>query len=283
VAHPLGGHDPFRDPETITETEAREWAAVLDQRGVAPDQVALRRRLVELVRLKSGATAVDLGCGTGVLLADLARAVGPKGRAVGVEPQPVFVDWARQRMAREGLTWAEVRAGRAERSGLPDASADACLALTVLNHVPAALLTQALAEMMRVVRPGGRVLSADQDADTWTIDHPDRELTRRLVIYDSDQRFADGWTGRRLRGLFLDAGLTDVEVQVLPTVDDTEGSYLQGRAERLALRAAEMGVIGPDQAERWIDELREVAARGRFFSSINYYACVGVRPARGPG
>lgn len=74
-------------------------------------------------------------------------------------------------------------------------------------------------------RSGGRVVSANQDTETWVVDHPDRSLTRRLVQFYADQRFADGWTGRRLRSLFLHAGLIDVETR----------AARRGRYERLVV------------------------------------------------
>jgi hypothetical protein len=68
-------------------------------------------------------------------------------------------------------------------------------------------------------------VSANQDTETWVVDHPDRSLTRRLVQFYADQRFADGWTGRRLRSLFLHAGLIDVETR----------AARRGRYERLVV------------------------------------------------
>jgi ubiquinone/menaquinone biosynthesis C-methylase UbiE len=61
-----------------------------------------------------------------------------------------------------------------------------------------ATLDAVLAEARRVLKPGGRLVSADHDAGTRVIDHPDRETTRAIIGYDCDHLFADGWLGRRL-------------------------------------------------------------------------------------
>lgn len=275
---PIGTHDAFRDVASWDDDTARTWVEALDLRASSPDQTRLRRRLVELAGLRLGDTAVEVGCGTGALLCDLARAVGAGGRVVGVEPQPAFVEAAEGRLSREGISSvAEVRNESAARLGLADESSAAALAQTVLIHLPDEVLRAALAEMVRVVRRGGRVVSADQDGDTWVIDHPDRELTRRVVRFNSDQRYADGWTGRRLRRLFHAGGLRDVEVHVFVHADTGAASYLYGMAERLGAAAAEAGAITHDERLRWLAALRELAARGDFFSSINYYVCVGRR------
>lgn len=275
---PLGTNDPFRDLETWDEHTARFWMEALEQRAVAADQRRLRTRLIQLAGIQTGDTVIEVGCGTGALLADLTRAVRPGGHAIGIEPQPVFAEATRQRLLREGLaSAAEVRTARAEHLDLLNAQATACLAQTVFIHLPADALQQTLAAMVRAVRHGGRVLSVDQDGDSWVIDHPERELTRRIARFNSDQRYADGWRGRQLRRLFLETGLVHVEVHCWVHSDTDASSYLFGMAERLALAASEAGVVDREEAIRWIDDLRDLAAQGHFFSSINYYACVGVR------
>jgi len=268
--------DPFQEPAAWDVETARQWAEILDLRASNPDQMLLRRELLNAANLRPGDTAVEIGCGTGVLLAELAEAVGPTGSVVGVEPQPVFAEAARRRLAQRGLGGsAEVHNRDAQLLPLGDATADACVAQTVLVHIPDAAAV--LAEMCRVVRRGGRVASIDQDGDTTVIDHPDRELTRRLVRFSSDHRFADGWTGRRLPRMFRAAGLTDMQVTVRTHVDTEPGSFLHGIALRLAESAMEAGAVGENEGSRWLAQLAELADAGSFFSSINYYLCVGAR------
>jgi len=275
----LGAHDPFRDVASWDTDTAQEWVSALERRATSPDQVALRELLLGKAALGPGDTAVEVGCGTGPRLLDLASAVAPDGHVIGVEPQPVLADAARTRVAERGIgDSVDVRVGSAEVLPVPDGSAAAAVAQTVLIHLPERVLDAALDEMVRVTRSGGRVVSLDQDGDTWVIDHPDRDLTRRIALFNSDQRYADGWTGRRLPRLFRERGLTDVDVTVRTHVDDTAGSYLHGMASRLAKAAAEAGVVSASDGERWTAELDELAAAGHFFSTINYYLCVGVRP-----
>lgn len=106
---------------------------------------------------------------------------------------------------------------------------------------------------------------------------PDRKLTRRIVRFNSDQRYADGWTGRRLRRFFRAAGLKETEVETLVQVDTEKSSYLFGMAERIANAAAEVGEISPQECRKGLEQLNESAEGGNFFSSINYYICVGIR------
>jgi len=277
---PLGAHDAFKNAAAWDSETSQMWVAALNLRATATDQIALRRQLVSLANLKHGDLAVEVGCGTGALLCDLARAVGASGQVVGVEPQTALAEAARQKIAAKGFSEiATVKNESAEHLSVESETAAACLAQTVLIHLPEQFLQNALAEMARVVRRAGRVVSCDQDGDTWTIDHPDRELTRRIVRFNSDQRYADGWTGRRLRRLFRGAGLHRIEVQTLVHTDTDKSSYLFGMAERIAKAAEEVGAITSVECQAWLEQLNESAAQDNFFSSINYYICAGTRLA----
>ncbi|MGH3550722.1 MAG: methyltransferase domain-containing protein [Pseudonocardiaceae bacterium] len=274
----LGVLDPFRTAASWNAATAASWAAALDQRAAGGDQVRLRARLSQLAALRAGDHAVELGCGTGTLLAELARTVGSGGRVLGVEPQPVFADLARQRAtAVPNGGRVTVHSGSSEEIPVADSTVDACVAQTVLIHLPAPQLCRTLAEARRILRSGGRFVTADQDGDTWVVDHPDRETTRRIVAFNSDQRYADGWTGRRTARLLAEAGYHDVAVQVFTHLDVVAGSYLFGMSVRLAQVAAEAGAIESGRATEWIAALEQRAQAGSFLSSIDYFLCVGTR------
>jgi len=68
-----------------------------------------------------------------------------------------------------------------------------------------------------------------------------------------------------------------VEVQTLVHTDTEKSSYLFGMAERIANAAMEVGEISQEENAKWLTQLNAQAVAGNFFSSINYYICVGVR------
>lgn len=277
---PIGSHDVFRNVENWDAEQARYWVDALNQRAAAPDQTALRARLVEQSGLKPGDAVLELGCGTGRLLSDLAESAGPSGHAVGLEPQPFLAKEAeRFILERKLAVTTRVLPARAEEIPLPGASVDICVAQTVLIHIPADTLARVFAEVKRVLKPGGRFVSADQDGDTWIIDHPQRALTRRVIQFNSDQRYADGWTGRYLRRVFMENGFEEVRIQAWPHSDTERGSYLHTMAVRIAQSAAEHGAISEDECKGWLSELETTMAEGTFFSSICYYCCRGRKPS----
>jgi len=267
----LGSHDDFGRVDQWDEGRANKWAEALDLRADAADQVRLREEILAVAGAAPGDTVIEVGCGTGPLLVSLADAVGADGRLIGIEPQPVLARVAADRMGDR----CEIRVELGSETALPDGIADVCIAQTVLCHLPPDEREATLGRMVRLTRKGGRVVSADQDAETWVIDHPDRQLTRRLVAFYADQRFADGWTGRRLRSLFLQAGLSEVRTRGLIVVDTKVESYQFRIAIDRARSAADAGWITETELAGWVTALEREAEAGRFFSSLNFYVAVG--------
>lgn len=109
------------------------------------------KRLVERLALKAGDRVLDVGCGTGRLTRWIAELVGPEGRVVGIDPLPERIALARAHGA--GLHF---EVGQAEDLGaFADASFDAVSMSAVFHWV--ADKSRALAEIRRVLRPGGRL------------------------------------------------------------------------------------------------------------------------------
>jgi ubiquinone/menaquinone biosynthesis C-methylase UbiE len=262
--------DPFQQARGWDERTALGWASGLDRRAADPQQVALRAGVVAAAGLGPGQVAVEVGCGTGPLLAGLAAAVGPGGTVLGVEPQPTLA-----RLAADRVGAARLALGLGDRLPVRSAVADAVIAQTVLLHVPEPALTATLAEMIRVARPGGRVISVDQDMDGWLIDHPDRETTSRLLRLNTRHRYGDGWAGRTLARRFRAAGLVDVEVVAHPHVDTEHDSHLHGNALRMVAALRDADLVDAADAERWAAALDD---RPTFFSALTYYRCTGTVP-----
>jgi SAM-dependent methyltransferase len=109
--------------------------------------------------LQPGERVVDVGCGAGFDSLIAARMVGSAGQVVGVDMTPAMLEKARQGAVAAGLTNAEFRAGYAEALPAPDGWADVVISNGALNLVPDK--AAALAEMARVLKPGGRLQIGD--------------------------------------------------------------------------------------------------------------------------
>jgi SAM-dependent methyltransferase len=273
----LGALDPYADETSWSAETAEFWIHALEARSASPDQFRMREFVIHNAGLTQGAVAVEIGCGVGALICDLARAV-PGGRVIGVEPQPALGLVARRKKTANAQCSCVVLEASAEDLPLQANTVHLCIEQTVLIHLPKSTAMQGLQEMFRVVRPRRCVMSVDHDADTWAIDHSDRDLTRAIVRFNSDQRFADGWRGRQLRSMFLEVGLVDVETHPWVHVDTGRESYLFVLAERISNAAVDGAFISNKERDGWMRELPKQADRGRFFSSMNFNICRGTKP-----
>jgi SAM-dependent methyltransferase len=128
--------------------------------------------------LAEGATVVDIGCGAGMDLLLAARAVGPGGRAIGIDMTEAMAGRARAGARALGLDHVEVRLGDALDLPVDSGSVDYAISNGVLNLAPDK--RQAYGEVLRVLKPGGQFLYADivvagelseslrRDIDLWT-------------------------------------------------------------------------------------------------------------------
>jgi SAM-dependent methyltransferase len=220
---------------------------ILDAVELRADAVALRRRSYEL--LEPATTVVDVGCGGGRAVAELTeRGV----HAVGVDIDPAMIAAARERWP------GEFHVGGAY--DLPVTDVDGYRADKVLHVLEPA---RALAEARRVLRPGGRIVLLGQDWDAIVIDSGDLAATRRLVRAKAD-KIAVPDAARKYRNLLLDAGFTDVTVEVHAIV---------GTDETMLPAIADIAAGDED----WLAEQRERARTGRLFIAIPMFLAAGRR------
>ena len=121
---------------------------------------AFREQLVSLARLEPGERVLDVGCGTGSLALAARRAVGTAGRVAGVDPSPEMIGRARGKARRAKLAIDFLEAP-AQALPFEPATFDVVLSTLVLHQLPPANLHDAVGELIRVLRPGGRLLLVD--------------------------------------------------------------------------------------------------------------------------
>jgi ubiquinone/menaquinone biosynthesis C-methylase UbiE len=233
---------------------------------------AYKQRTFELLAVEPGASVLDLGCGTGEDAQELARLAGPNGRVVGVDRSEMVIAQARERVPSTSLP-VEFQVADAYDLPFPDATFDRCRADRVFHHLEHP--HRAFAELVRVARPHGRVLLLDPDFETAIVDAPDRALTRRLLNFFCDG-YQDGWMGRRLPGLFREAGLTEVTVEpVTVLLTDLAQANAVLALEETVSRAAEAGAVSESAGTAWIDGLRAASETGRFFAAVSGFIVAG--------
>jgi ubiquinone/menaquinone biosynthesis C-methylase UbiE len=120
----------------------------------------LRRKTVTLASIQPGEHVLDVGCGTGTLALEVARRAGRAGRVVGVDPSSEQIARAHSKAARHNVP-VDFQIGVIEHLAFPDQTFDVVLSTLMMHHLPAPLKRQGLAEIARVLKPGGRLVIAD--------------------------------------------------------------------------------------------------------------------------
>ncbi len=159
----------------------------------------LRQRTAALTRIQPGDAVLDVGCGTGTLALEVARRVGRTGRVAGIDPGAEQIARARKKAARRNVP-IEFQVGVIEQLPFPDQTFDVVLSTLMMHHLPTPLKRQGLAEIARVLKPGGRLVIAD--------------FKRKLERQGRAARFhAGGSSMQDLAALITDAGFEDLETE----------------------------------------------------------------------
>lgn len=245
-----------------------------------PARRAQWEQLLDWLDPRPGERVLDVGCGDGAAVRFLAEKVGPKGRAVGLERLSGRLNQARERSTEIKDLAPTFVGGDARVLPFPAASFDAVLCVNVLEAIPDQL--GALAELRRVLRPGGRILLAHGDYESMVYAGADRDLTRRAVLAYANSKFksyptSDGQMGRHLWARFSKAGFADAEIRVLPLVNTVYREPFLGWVLAQFDTAFIAAVSNLNQAEidRWHAELAAASDRDEYFFCLNLYVCMG--------
>lgn len=255
--------------------QASEHAAYLER--VAASVAERRSRWLDLLRLELDAVVLDAGSGMGEVTRMLAERVGPSGRAVGVDLSAELVERARERAGDVGHL--EYRVGDLTALPFDDDTFDAAYSERVFIHL--ADPDAALRELLRVLRPGGRLVVVDPDHSQSVTDADDPELADLLTGRVAAEMV--NWrSGRHLRSQAVAAGFTDVEVECQARVV-TDREHVRRIAvrqveDRLASLVAD-GVVTQARADAYLADQAARAAEGRFQVTIVIYVVTATKPA----
>jgi len=157
----------------------------------------LRQRSITMAQSQPGEQVLDVGCGTGTLA--VARRVGSTGNVAGIDPSAEQIAHARAKAARRHVP-VDFQIGVIEQIPFPDQTFDVVFSTLMMHHLPAPIKRQGLAEIARVLKPGGRLVIAD--------------FKRKQDRSGQAARFhAGGSNMHDLAALVSDAGFSEVETE----------------------------------------------------------------------
>ncbi len=242
-----------------------------------PATLRLRAWEREQLSLAEGQRLLDLGCGLGEAALALADDLGDTGEVVGVD---VSAEMLRVARANAGTAKCRVRFSVGDACALdePDGYFDAVRSERTLQWIAEPLA--AVAEMARVVRPGGRVSLIDTDWSTLAIDVGDNDLASRVRRAMRVERNRPSNIGSRLGDLVETAGLTALAstaqthtwAEWNPDVSPApDGCFSM---ESLADDLVTAGQLAPDERAAFVSTIHTAALGNRFSMSLTMFAVV---------
>jgi len=244
--------------------------AVLEDRARAPTYRAMFRHLMDVMAPPADGRILDVGCGSGALDRILAARLGTAARIDAIDVNPFLlreaVELAREFGDRIGFT-----PGSALNLPFPEETFDCVFSVTVLEECDA---NRAIAEMLRVARPGARigiVVRAIDLAQWWNLELP--AAISAIANVPPQSVGPGGVADASLYVRMRQAGMVDLcAFPTLITLDQPEGPIWRYREDDVRSR------LSPEDAIAWSDARAKAARHGVLVQAHALHCAVGTKP-----
>lgn len=230
----------------------------------------------EALATQPGDRVLDVGCGPGFYCLEIAEEVGPEGHVLGVDAAEPMLKLARRRC--EPHDNVAFKQGDALSLPVDSESFDRALCVQVLEYVEPA--TEALIEIGRTLRPGGRVVIWDIDWGTVVWHSSDPLLTER-VLKAWDHHLVHPSLPRSLAPRLREAGFEKVEGtgHVLSTISTLDPeTYGAAIIPLIASYVTNNNLMDADSVDAWVDDQSRLSDRGEFYFAGAQFCFSGVKP-----
>ncbi len=252
-----------------------ETAHLLEIAYQGADITRRRQASFDVLQPKPGDTILDLGCGNGLLTRELARAVGPNGKVIGIDPSGDMRESAIGRC--RDIKWVDIHDGSALNIPLDSSSIGKAVSVQVFEYLDD--IPGAASEVFRVLQRGGRFAVGDIHFDSlvWFSD----DINRMKRMQEAwDHHLVERCVPAILPGILSEVGFVMEDVRAVTTIDfDLKPDGLASMMIRLMERyAVENEHVSEEEAREWREEQQTLALEGRFFFSVSHFIVCARKP-----
>nr|WP_306667757.1 methyltransferase domain-containing protein [Pseudoteredinibacter isoporae] len=223
----------------------------------------------EKLQAQSAQSLIDIGCGPGIDTTTIAQLYPELNEIIGVDFDKEMVQQA-DTLAKQKECSDRIRHQHASTYELPfpDNRFDAVRAERLFMHLEKPEL--ALKEMIRVAKPGSKLVIVETDWASMSVNNNMDELERRLSHYFASEFLHNGYSARRLPAQLTALGVKDVDIDI-SSLQSRDHHLWQLLSQHAAMmdKALENSFINPKEYQDWNQQLEESKASESFFSTIN--------------
>ena len=232
----------------------------------------IRKFMQNKMKILPGHKVLDVDCGLGKEVLNIAKLVGSSGLVVGIDANEEAITKITNNLALE-TTNIKFIVQNAENITYSDNFFDSSRSERVFQHLKNP--DKVLDEMIRVTKSGGTIAIVDPDWDSLMITSDNKSITRKVVSKDSDLKL-NGSMGIKLVPMFKKHNLKDIEAE--PYVIQTDNFNLASLyldLERAVKSLASENKITNEEATSWVNELKEKDKRGLFYCAMVVFIVSG--------
>jgi len=269
--------DPYRITNRLDDPTLDALVTRLEARGKHPRFIQMMGEYLDAMDIDSAATVIDLGCGTGVASRTIARRPAFSGRVTGIDLSPYLTATATRLAQQEGIAEKVVfRSGDSHSLDIADASFDAVVAHTLISHVEDERAV--MAEIARLVKPGGKVTIFDGDYLTLTFASADAANAKRADEMIIDALITKPRVMREMPRLLREVGLVLVQSFANVVADVGKADFFAPGLQSLIALLPKAGAMSEAEARVLVDAAMKRSDEGTYFGATNFYSFVAMRP-----
>lgn len=264
---------PFADIDRMPPDFVATIMAALEGMAAHPEIQRVRQVARQALCPMPAQRLLDAGCGAGEVARQLATEVAPTGEVVALDLSATTVATAASRHDGSAVRYVE---GDVSALDFHDGAFDGVRCERVLQHL--ADPDQAVAELVRVTRPGGRICLVDTDWESMIVDGLPEHLVATLKEHLYGRVMLHHRSiGRTLRRRLVRAGVADLEAVPVTCYFASPGATTSVLPMFNAQHAAKTGMIPAEIHDEWFAAIDMAAARGEFLAALTIWVVAGRR------